>query len=114
LGQKSLNDWIILEDDLNKVGVDFDEQWHLINGHTAYLFTQNKEQSTSITSIKNIPVTANIEYQFSGYFATHRGTGLITLLCYDENNIKIDDKSLNIPNIPQHENGQTLDKYSFF
>ncbi len=110
--KKSLKGWAIDSVEGTLAGVDLADEWQLAGGHTAYLLAAENAPRPSFTVGQKIPVIAEVEYRFSGYFATQRAEGWVTLFCYDENDRVIDEQKIHIHNQPEYSGGTSLDNYA--
>lgn len=113
-GNKSIANWSIEAEAPAVAGVDFSSDWHLKAGHTAFLYAPEGAPRPSLSTIKGIPVIDDndIEYRFSGFFATHRASGLVTLSHYDQYLNKINEDIINVLNEPEYAGGKSLKSYA--
>ena len=110
--KKSLKGWVIDTGHSASAGVDLSTEWHLITGHTAFLLAAKDAPRPSFSTEQKIPVITDVEYKFSGYFATQRAEGLISLFCYDENDCLIDEQKIHIANQSEYSGGTSLGNYA--
>lgn len=110
--KKSLKGWVIDTGHSASAGIDLADEWQLTGGHTAFLLAAEDAPRPSFTVEQKIPVIADAEYKFSGYFAAQRAAGLITLFCYDENDCLIDEQKIHIANQSEYSGGTSLDNYA--
>ncbi len=111
--KKSLKGWTIDTGQSATAGVDLSEEWHLTEGHTAYLLAAEDAPRPGFSTEQKIPVISNVEYRFSGFFTTQRADGFITLFCYDENHHVLSEEHINIPNSPEYSGGKFLKDYAY-
>jgi GT2 family glycosyltransferase len=110
--KKSLKGWAIDRGQLSSAGIDLADEWQLTDGHTAFLLAAEDAPRPSFAVEQKIPVIADVEYKFSGYFATQRAEGLITLFYYDENHRIIGENKIYIANQSEYSGGTSLDNYA--
>jgi hypothetical protein len=110
--KKSLKGWAIDRGQLSSAGIDLADEWQLTGGHTAFLLATEDAPRPSFAVEQKIPVIADVEYKFSGYFATQRAEGLITLFYYDENHRVIGENKIYIANQTEYSGGKSLDNYA--
>lgn len=110
--KKSLKGGVIDVGQSATAGVDLAEEWHLAGGHTAYLLAAEDAPRPSFSTEQKTPVIAEVEYQFSGSFATQRAEGLITLFFYDENDHVVDEQKIHIANQSEYSGGTSLENYA--
>jgi glycosyltransferase involved in cell wall biosynthesis len=111
---KSLSGW---EVDFKKPAiahVDLAQEWHLKEGHTAFLFAPKGAERPSFLAEHKIPVIddGSVDYYFSGYFATHRASGIVTVGFYDKADNKLGEENIPIPFDPECGGGQSLLSYT--
>ena len=110
--KKSVTGWEINSVEGTLAGVDLADEWQLTGGHTAFLLAAEIAPRPSFTLEQKIPVIENVEYQFSGYFATQRADGWITMFFYDENNAVMGEEKVHIANQPEYSGGTSLENYA--
>jgi GT2 family glycosyltransferase len=110
--KKSLKGWAIETGQSTSAGIDLADEWQLTGGHTAFLLAAEDAPRPNFTIEQKIPVIADAEYKFSGYFATQRAEGLITLFYYDENHRVIGEEKIYIANQAEYSGGTSLDNYA--
>jgi hypothetical protein len=110
--KKSLKGWAIETGQSASAGIDLADEWQLTGGHTAFLLAAEDAPRPSFTIEQKIPVIADAEYKFSGYFATQRAEGLITLFYYDENHRVIGEDKIYIANQAEYSGGTSLNNYA--
>lgn len=114
VNEKSLDGWELDVSEPSSAGVDLSEEWHVQNGHTAFLFAPKEAGRPSIIAAQKIPAleNGNISYFFSGYFATHRAGALVNIDFYDQGENKLGHKVINVPLDSRHSGGQSLVSYA--
>jgi hypothetical protein len=110
--KKLLKGWAIETGQSASAGIDLADEWQLTGGHTAFLLAAEDAPRPSFTIEQKIPVIADAEYKFSGYFATQRAEGLITFFYYDENHSVIGEEKIYIANQTEYSGGTSLDHYA--
>lgn len=103
--------WTFNAESFTSVGINLSEDWYLSDGHTAYLMADNGAIRPFLVHQK-IKIVSNTLYRFSGFFATHRAGGEVTICCYDENHNLIDEKLINIEYKTQSIGGKKLENYT--
>jgi glycosyltransferase involved in cell wall biosynthesis len=111
-GKKSLKGWEINSVEGTLAGVDLADEWQLTGGHTAFLLASENAPRPSFIVAQKTPVIENVEYHFSGYFATQRADGWITLFYYDENHRVIGEDKIYIANQAEYSGGPSLNNYA--
>ena len=110
--KSSLNSWVVDDEELGMVGVDFSQEWHLTDGHTAFLYApEHNVSGPSMVTEQKIPVIKGVEYQFSGFFALHRANGNIIIEYYDNQDRKVDEQCFDIYHNPEFGGGISLEGY---
>lgn len=107
--------WKILSDKKpRKLGCDFSADWHLIDGHTAYMQIPLNVDSVQICYNdpefgESIPAIAGQIYTAQGYFAIHRGHGNLRLSALDTTGQVVLEKAATISS--SYLGGRALDRY---
>ncbi len=111
---KSLFGWAVDYKNPAIAHVNLAQEWHLKEGHTAFLFAPKGAERPSFMAEHKIPVIddGSVDYYFSGYFATHRAGGLISVSFYDITDNKLGEEIIQIPFDPKCGGGQSLLSYT--
>ena len=103
--------WTFNAESFTSVGINLSEDWCLSDGHTAYLMADNGAIRPFMVHQK-IKIVSDISYRFSGFFATHRAGGVVTICCYDENYNLIDEILINVEYKTQYIGGKKIENYT--
>lgn len=95
------------------IGVDFGDNWRPDNGHALYLFAPAEAPRPALRLAEPLPVLSGhgLIYQFSGFFATHRGDAVIEITWLDQASQTIDTQMLRIDNRDDRIGGRSLTDY---
>jgi hypothetical protein len=103
--------WTFNAESFTSAGVNLSEDWYLSDGNTAYLMADNGAARPFMIHQK-IKIISDTSYRFSGFFATHRAGGEVTICCYDENHNLIDEKLISVEYKTQAIGGKKLENYT--
>jgi GT2 family glycosyltransferase len=103
--------WTFNAESFTSAGINLSEDWYLSDGYTAYLMADNGALRPFMIHQK-IKIVSDTPYRFSGFFATHRAGGLVTICCYDENYNLIDEILINVEYKTQYIGGKKLENYT--
>ncbi len=111
---KSLSGWEVNASEPASAHVDLSPEWHLKDGHTAFLFAPKGAERPHFLAEHKIPVIddGSVDYYFSGFFATHRAGGIITVDFYNKTDNKLGEEKISIPFDPNYGGGQSLLSYT--
>lgn len=95
------------------IGVDFGDNWRPEDGHTLYLFAPAEAPRPVLRLAEPLPVLGGhgLTYQFSGFFATHRGEAFVEITWLDQASNTVDTQLLRIDNRDDRLGGRSLTDY---
>lgn len=112
--EKSIAGWSTDAKEPANAEVDFSEECRLSDGHTAFLYAPTKTERPSFIAEDKILATGDgsVDYRFSGFFATHRAGGSISIDFYDKSDNKLGKEIINIPFNPKYIGGLSIKFYA--